>query len=267
MLDFLTICERKALEVRLTNHETNTISISCDGFGRGPEARADMRKCLGIAAMTIGLALCGAGLWILLRPAVYEATTRVQITVPTHPDAESAPDWHDPYFVETEFQVMQSHAILDRVVDTLHLNEEWGKAYGGGVTLKTPETVSLLKQKLHFRHVGKEIVVARITADGPTAPQKIADNVDISVTDEDPVEAAKIANAIAETYRDFRNNHVAPALKMDNPVTVVTPATPPSSPMGPPRWLGVVSLLCGLASCVRGYYLICTRKAALSRKP
>src|SRR5579872_617863 len=32
---------------------------------------------------------------------------------------------YDPYFIQTEFEVIQSEIILDRVIDKLHLNEVW----------------------------------------------------------------------------------------------------------------------------------------------
>src|SRR5271170_6245688 len=37
---------------------------------------------------------------------------------------------YDPYFIQTEFEVMQSEKILDRVIDALDLNTKWGKKYG-----------------------------------------------------------------------------------------------------------------------------------------
>src|SRR5215468_10389001 len=43
---------------------------------------------------------------------------------------------YDPYFIQTEFEVIQSELILGKVVNDLELNKEWGKKYAGGEPLK-----------------------------------------------------------------------------------------------------------------------------------
>ena len=61
-----------------------------------------------------------------------------------------------------------------------------GQKYARGRTLEIDETLRLLKQRLNFY---------------PVYNTKL---IDIAVTDENPVEAAKIANAIAQAYRNLR---------------------------------------------------------------
>src|SRR5213595_2651096 len=39
---------------------------------------------------------------------------------------------YDPYFIQTEFELIQSEVILKPVVDELGLNVEWGKKYNAG---------------------------------------------------------------------------------------------------------------------------------------
>src|SRR6267154_4667125 len=48
---------------------------------------------------------------------------------------------YDPYFIQTEFEVMQSELVLAPVIDDLQLNKVWGVKYAGGAALKTPETM------------------------------------------------------------------------------------------------------------------------------
>src|SRR5579863_7042722 len=36
---------------------------------------------------------------------------------------------YDPYFIQTEFEVIQSEKILDKVIERLNLNEVWQKKY------------------------------------------------------------------------------------------------------------------------------------------
>src|SRR4051794_14220211 len=47
---------------------------------------------------------------------------------------------YDPYFIQTEFETIQSEKVLGKVIAELDLNKEWGKKYGAGQTLKTHET-------------------------------------------------------------------------------------------------------------------------------
>src|SRR5690349_8259131 len=59
---------------------------------------------------------------------------------------------YDPYFIQTEFELIQSEVILKPVVDRLNLNAEWGKKYNAGNgPLKTEESISLLKSRMDLR--------------------------------------------------------------------------------------------------------------------
>lgn len=93
---------------------------------------------------------------------------------------------YDPYFLQTEFELIQSELILGKVVEDLDLNREWGKKYAGGDRLKTPESILMLKSRLDLR-------VVRNTS-----------LIEMRLYSEDPKEAARIANAIAEVYRKYR---------------------------------------------------------------
>src|SRR5436190_22832933 len=60
---------------------------------------------------------------------------------------------YDPYFIQTEFEVIQSELILGKVVQQLDLGKEWGKKYANGETLKPTETITLLKSRMDLRPV------------------------------------------------------------------------------------------------------------------
>jgi Mg-chelatase subunit ChlD len=92
---------------------------------------------------------------------------------------------YDPYFIQTESEVIQSEAILGKVVDNLKLNETWAKKQDGR-NLTKDETVALLKKNLDL------------------SPVKNTDLLEIRYKSTDPDEAAKVANAVAEAYRDHR---------------------------------------------------------------
>jgi uncharacterized protein involved in exopolysaccharide biosynthesis len=215
--------------------------------------------------LCLALVLSGVGLWILLRPSEYQATVRIQV----EPDANASgqDESYDPYFIQTEFEIIQSQIVLGRVVEALNLNVAWGKKYAGGETLDTLETIKLLQRRLNFHLINNTKLI------------------EIAVTDENPVEAANIANAIAQAYRNYRFEiyfqarqdpsheeaiHKQRQANIDpekssvpnekNPVEIVNPAVPPASPIGPSRLLGMVLLLGGLAAFVSGFYLISTAK-------
>src|SRR5207249_3278646 len=93
---------------------------------------------------------------------------------------------YDPYFIQTEFEVIQSEVILGKVIQDLDLNKEWGKKFANGETLKTPETMGILKSRMDLR------------------PVRNTSLIDIRVYSDRPEEAARLANAIAKAYHDHR---------------------------------------------------------------
>lgn len=94
---------------------------------------------------------------------------------------------YDPYFMETEIKIMQGDVVLSRVVEDLHLAADWGKKINpNGEPLKASDAVDYLR---HF------IV---LDADRNT---KL---IDITVFNEDPNLAAKIANTLADDYKSNR---------------------------------------------------------------
>ncbi len=92
----------------------------------------------------------------------------------------------DPYFIQTTIEIMQSQFVLSNVIASLDLNTKWGKKYNNGDALKTAETMKILKTRMNL---------------APVVNTKL---VSITVYDEDNKEAAQIANAVAESYRDYR---------------------------------------------------------------
>jgi uncharacterized protein involved in exopolysaccharide biosynthesis len=161
----------------------------------------------------IGLLLIVLGVRLALGPTIYQSTARIRIErdqadISGWGDQRGSPSY-DPYFIQTEFELLQSEVILGRVIDNLDLNKEWGgKQVGGdqirasigkspaeaegrkiasGDRLKTWETIALLKSMIELR------------------PVRNTSLIEIRVSSEKPDEAARIANAIAEAYRAHRN--------------------------------------------------------------
>src|SRR5258708_250965 len=93
---------------------------------------------------------------------------------------------YDPYFIQTEFSKMQSEQVLGRVINALNLNDTLGKKYNNGAPLKTDDTMTWLKQHMSL------------------SPERNTKLIDIKVSSEDPNEAARLANVIAQAYQDYR---------------------------------------------------------------
>jgi uncharacterized protein involved in exopolysaccharide biosynthesis len=126
-----------------------------------------------------------------LLPETYASTCRIKV----ENDAvggfngntiTDAMKFSDPYFIQTTFEIMQSQLVLSNVIASLDLNTKWGKIYNNGSPLQTAETMKLLRQRLQL------------------APVRNTKLVSITFYSDDKNEAAQIANAIAESYRDYR---------------------------------------------------------------
>ena len=80
---------------------------------------------------------------------------------------------YDPYFIQTEFELIQSEVILGTVIERLDLNKEWGKKYANGDLLKTPETMTLLKGRIDLRPVrNTSLIEIRVYSEKATKPPR-----------------------------------------------------------------------------------------------
>ncbi|HTY88036.1 MAG TPA: von Willebrand factor type A domain-containing protein [Candidatus Acidoferrum sp.] len=96
----------------------------------------------------------------------------------------SAATVYDPHFIQTEFEVIQSDAVLGKAVEALKLDEAWAK--NGGEKLNKEDAIRQLKRRLDLK---------------PVPYSKL---VEIGARSDKPEEAAKLANAVAEAYKDYR---------------------------------------------------------------
>jgi capsular exopolysaccharide synthesis family protein len=137
------------------------------------------------------LVVITATLVTFVLPERFASTARIKVErdqsdIPNMQGQGLMPGVYDPYFIQTEFEVMRSELILSNVVVDLDLNNQWGKKFGGGEPFKTPETIKLLKGRIDLNPVRNTALI------------------DIRVTSDKPEEAAKIANAIATVYQKHR---------------------------------------------------------------
>jgi succinoglycan biosynthesis transport protein ExoP len=149
-----------------------------------------IRKAIIITVFLITAIIATAVTFIL--PESYASTARIKVEsegadISTMNGAPAANMMgYDPYFIQTTFEIMQSQVVLSNVIAAKNLNVEWGKKFFNGDTLKTSETMEILKQRIRLEPVRNTKIIA------------------ITVYSDDKNEAASIANAIAQAYRDYR---------------------------------------------------------------
>ena len=97
--------------------------------------------------------------------------------------ASTSSNGYDPYFLQTQFEVIQSEKVLGKVVDNLKLNDTWSDKYGQGKSLSKEESIAQLRKDLQLR------------------PYRGTDLVEIKVKSDQPEEAARLANAVADAYQ------------------------------------------------------------------
>lgn len=123
-------------------------------------------------------------------PPTYSSTARIKVERDNPDigfvDMQANRQGYDPYFIQTEFEVLQSEAILGKVIQNLNLEKTWGDKYQGGTLLKPHECLELLKKSMNL------------------TPVRNASIIEIEVFSDTPQEAAAIANEIAKTYKEHR---------------------------------------------------------------
>lgn len=128
----------------------------------------------------------------LLLPAAYSSTARIQVEKDAGDIAglkeSPALFGFDPFWIETEFQKIQSKTVLYRVIDELNMTQRWSEKFKNGVPLTKEYAYLVLKGMLRVSQ-------ARNTS-----------LIEIQVISEQKREAAELANAIAKTYAEVRRD-------------------------------------------------------------
>ena len=142
-----------------------------------------------VLAVSILVVLTGAAITFTL-PKTYMSEARILV----RPDAldvnvferQIVPSY-DPYFLRTQYQVIQSRTILYQVIKNLDLTRVWGKKYReDGQPLTLQEAYTILENSVAVEQYRDTSLIS------------------IKVYRDDPQEAARLANEIAYVYRDYR---------------------------------------------------------------
>ncbi|HEY5621469.1 MAG TPA: polysaccharide biosynthesis tyrosine autokinase [Pontiella sp.] len=140
-----------------------------------------------VLAVAILVVLTGT-VYTLMLPNMYQSTARIAVSEDApeiNPFAlsESYGTIYNPYFLRTQFEILQSKPILHEVINRLNLQQEWGR---DGEKLSRDVAAKILKNSINvFQQRDTSLIV-------------------ISVQRDDPDEASDIANELAEVYRDSR---------------------------------------------------------------
>lgn len=186
------------------------------------------------------LVLAAAALVTFMLPETFAAKARVLVDQP--PVAGQTNASYAENSTATEAEVIQSEFVLQPVVEQLDLNNKWGKKFAGGTPLRTVESLEILRKSIQVK------------------PIRNTRLIEIQAFNENPDEAAALANAIAGSYRDRRQPDVkASTPKSEIPghtaVRITDAATPEREPVRPNKPLNLaLGVLAGilLGGCAGG---------------
>ena len=127
-----------------------------------------------------------------LIPPTYMSLSRIAVEKDTSDiaplmGAQSSQSSFDPYFISTEFEKIQSQIVLDAVVETCELREEW-KDDNGGESLSELRARKLLEKVIDVSQYRNTSIIELRAYDG------------------DENLAREIAQALAEEYKKYRSN-------------------------------------------------------------
>lgn len=128
-------------------------------------------------------------------PEVYSSFVKVSIgdeRVDVNPDLKTGQSGYsgsyDPFRMQTEFQRIQSRPVLEKVVERLNLRDEWGRKFKAPGPLTVEQAYFQLKGQIDVRQSQQSTLV------------------EIHAFSDSKDEAAKLANEIADVYKETRRN-------------------------------------------------------------
>jgi capsular polysaccharide biosynthesis protein len=136
---------------------------------------------------------------VLVRQEASESSHKLDAGMPLGP--------YDPYFLNTQMELMRSQLVLDKVVNDLDLRASWGRKYPASRGFRLEDVRMLLQSRIALR------------------PVRNTSLLEIRAFSDQAAEAAQLANAIADSYREYRS-HIAPADIVDQAVPGLRPVRP-----------------------------------------
>jgi len=128
----------------------------------------------------------------LMIPEMYAGKARIQVDQ-DRPDINvngvqgNIGSGYDAYFLLTEFQTIQSQPVLSLVSEKMDLRNVWGKKYNNGQPMSESDVEQMIKSRLDLQNI------------------RNTKFIEIKAFSDNAEEAAKLANQVAESYRDYRS--------------------------------------------------------------
>ncbi len=142
-----------------------------------------------ILAVTLLVVITGVA-YTFTMPKIYKAETRIEVKqdqLDVEVFSRQQMQAYSPFFLRTEFEIIQSRSILQQVIRDLDLQAEWGREMtSDGSPLPMEQALSVLRGGLNVQQHRDTTLIA------------------IHVYRPDAAEAARIANQVAEVYREHR---------------------------------------------------------------
>src|SRR5882757_9992571 len=121
-----------------------------------------IRKAIIITVFLITAIIATAVTFVL--PVSYSSTAQINIEpdssvdISTMTGGGSTESGYNPYFLQTQLEILKGSTVLNRVVEALQLNTVWGKKYGVD-SFKTSESVEFLKNQMSLEPVRNTTLV------------------------------------------------------------------------------------------------------------
>lgn len=149
-----------------------------------------IRKVIIIAVFLLVLVTVTGVTFVL--PEVFSSTARIKVEKDT-PDIQllgyaGGNQTYDPYFLQTEFEVLKSRRILDKVTESLELNEKFAKELRFEQALQSAQSFERLQDLVEVKQFRNTSII------------------EISASHSEKQMAADIANAVARVYEEYRNS-------------------------------------------------------------
>jgi uncharacterized protein involved in exopolysaccharide biosynthesis len=151
---------------------------------------APLKTFFAVFAIVFLLVFGATAVITFLLPETYASAVRIKIepnaAARGQQGSPSVVGVYDPYLIQTEFEILQSAAVLGEVAEQLDLSTKWARSNKGGEKLTTSETVQLLRSRVELRSIRNTTLI------------------ELRAFSEEPNEAAAVANAMADVYYNNR---------------------------------------------------------------
>ncbi len=148
-----------------------------------------IRKVIIVAVFLLVLITVTGVTFVL--PEAFSSTARIKVEKDI-PDIQllgysGGSQTYDPYFLQTEFEVLRSRRILDKVTESLDLNDKFAKELKLEQALQTAQSYERLQDLIEVKQFRNTSII------------------EISAVHSDKQLAAEIANSVARMYEEYRN--------------------------------------------------------------